>query len=181
MKVEHDIFTGPWLSFYRKGNEIERIDPLIRQAFVFPEFDSSQDKEMANKLDACNAVAVHVRRGDALYSNAWCYKYGYFKRAVKLIRDNVKNPVFVFFTDLASVEWVKENERVFDIDSGKDIVLFVDWHKGVDSYRDMQLMAHCKHAIITTSSFGWFGAFFITNPNKITISAYRTIESTHHV
>lgn len=181
MKEERDVFTGPWLSFYRKGNDIERINALIRQAFVFPEFKSERDKKMAVTLDACNAVAIHVRRGDALYSNAWCYKYGYFKRAVRFIRKNVEAPVFVFFTDPASVEWVKNNERVFGINSQKETVLFVDWHKGADSYRDMQLMAHCKHAIVTTSSFGWFGAYFINYPNKITISAYRTLETTHHV
>ncbi len=181
LKVEEDIFTGPWLSFYRKGNNREVIDELIRKEFVFPNFVDQRDNDTAALLDSCNAVAVHVRRGDALYSNAWCYKYGYFKRATKLIRKNVKDPVFVFFTDPSSVEWCKENEIIFGIDHKSDIVIYVDWHKGRDSYRDMQLMAHCKHAVITTSSFGWFGAYLITNPNKITISSYRTIDTTHHV
>lgn len=180
MKVEGNIFTGPWLSFYRVGNDRERIDNLIKRTFVFPKFSLDRDTKMAERLDNCNAVAVHVRRGDALYSNAWCYKYGYFKRAIAYIRENVENPVFVFFTDPSSVEWCKENEKVFGISSKKDQILFVDWHKGEDSYRDMQLMGHCKHAIITTSSFGWWGAFFISNPDKITISAYRTIDTTHH-
>lgn len=180
LKANNDIFTGPWLSFYRRGNNRERIDAQIKQAFTFPSFDNVRDSEMACILDGCNAVAIHVRRGDALYSNAWCYKYGYFKRSVKFIRNHVENPVFVFFTEPSSVEWCKKNEAIFGIDSLKDEVHFVDWHKGEDSFRDMQLMAHCKHAIITTSSFGWFGAYFIENPNKITISAYRTIDTTHH-
>lgn len=181
MKIENDAFTGPWLSFYRKGNDRERIDSLIKETFVFRPFDLEKDIEAVRKIDSCNAIAIHVRRGDALYSNSWCYKYGYFKRAVKLIRKHVSNPSFVFFTDPASVEWCKKNEEIFGINSEKDNVMFVDWHKGVDSYRDMQLMAHCKHAIITTSSFGWWGAYFIDNPEKITISAYRTLDTTHHV
>lgn len=180
LKVDRDIFTGPWLSFYRKGNNRESIDAQIRQAYRFPMFDNERDMKMAGLLDGCNSVAIHVRRGDALYSNAWCYKYGYFKRSVQFIRKNVDKPVFVFFTEPSSVEWCKENEVIFGIDSSRDIVYFVDWHRGEDSFRDMQLMAHCKHAIITTSSFGWFGAYFIENPDKITISAYRTIDTTHH-
>ena len=181
MKVDKDIFTGPWLSFYRKGNNRESIDTLIKKTFVFRAFDLEKDVDAAKRIDSCNAVAVHVRRGDALYSNAWCYKYGYFRRAVRLIRKNVDNPVFVFFTDPASVDWCKDHEDIFGISPTKDKMMFVDWHKGEDSYRDMQLMSHCKHAIITTSSFGWWGAYLIANPNKITISAYRTIDTTHHV
>lgn len=181
MKVNQDIFTGPWLSFYRKGNNRESIDTLIKKAFVFRPFDSEKDINAAKRINSCNAVAVHVRRGDALYSNAWCYKYGYFRRAVRLIRKHVDNPVFVFFTDPASVDWVKGHEDIFGISPTKDETMFVDWHKGENSYRDMQLMAHCKHAIVTTSSFGWWGAYFIENPNKITISAYRTLDTTHHV
>lgn len=181
LKVEgRNIFTGPWLSFYRRENNIELIEGEIRKSFVFPGFVDERDKETATFIESCNAVAIHVRRGDALYSNAWCYKYGYFKRAIKYIRKNVENPVFVFFTDPASVDWCKENEKIFGIDFKKEKVLFIDWHKGKDSFRDMQMMSHCKHAIITTSSFGWWGAYFIENQGKITISPYITTATTHH-
>lgn len=175
-----NIFTGPWLSFYRRNNDRELIDNEIRNSFIFPDFVSEKDKETVAKIDSCNAVAIHVRRGDALYSNAWCYKFGYFKRAVKFIRKKVDNPVFVFFTDPSSVDWCKENEKIFGINFDKEEVLFVDWHKGQESYRDMQMMSYCKHAIITTSSFGWWGAYFIKNPNKITISPYISTDTTHH-
>lgn len=180
ISTDKNLLTGQWLSFYRRGNNRELIDELIHEVFHFPAFTEKQDFEMHTMLQNCNSIAVHVRRGDALYSNAWCYKFGYFKKATRLIRANVKNPIFVFFTDPASVEWCKDNEKVFGIDFKKDKVLFVDWHKGEDSFRDMQLMASCKHAIITTSSFGWWGAYFIKNPNKITISPYVSIDTTHH-
>lgn len=175
-----NVFTGPWLSFYRKNNARELIDEQIQKSFVFPPFDLDKDIKTSEYIDSCNAVAIHVRRGDALYSNAWCYKFGYFKRAVRYIRKHIENPVFIFFTDPASVDWCKNNEKIFEIDFKTEKVLFVDWHKGDESFRDMQLMSHCKHAIITTSSFGWWGAYFIKNPNKITISPYVTIDTTHN-
>ena len=56
----------------------------------------------------------------------------------------------------------------------------MDWNKGEESYRDMQLISLCKHAIITNSSFGWWGAYLIGNKTKITVSPDITINTTHH-
>ena len=53
------------------------------------------------------------------------------------------------------------------------------YNKGDESYRDMQLMSMCKHAVITNSSFGWWGAWLIENPNKITCSPDYHINTTH--
>lgn len=175
-----DVFTGQWLSFKYRSNGIERIDNKIRRVFRFPQFENPKDVETANLLKTCNSVAIHARRGDMLGYNGSCYKYGYFKRAVKYIKAKVKNPVFVFFCDPGSVEWCKENPDIFALNFSKDEVMFVDWNKGETSFRDMQLMSLCKHAIITNSSFGWWGAYFINNPQKITISPDITINTTYH-
>lgn len=176
-----DLYTGQQLSFYYRGNGIEMIDSEIRRSFTFPSFSDEKNVEMAARLDGCNAVALNVRRGDAMYTNAWIYNCGYFKRAIKYIKRYVEKPVFVFVTDPKSVPWCKENAKsIFGLDTDKDTVLFIDWNKGADSFRDMQLMAHCKHAIISNSSFGWFGSYLISNPNKITISPLLEIETTHH-
>lgn len=179
-RIDGNIFTGQWLSFKFRGNDRELIDDEIRQVFQFPSFENDKDKEMADFLNKNNTVAIHARRGDMLSGVWWCYKYGYFKRAVKHIRKHVDNPVFVFFTNPGSVEWCKENSKVFGLNLQKDRVYFVDWNSGEDSYRDMQLMGCCKHAIITTSSFGWWGAYFIKNPQKITISPCLEIDTTYH-
>lgn len=175
-----DLFTGQWLSFKYIGNNRELIDDEIKEAFVFPEFTDKQNKDMSDFLSSVNSVAIHARRGDMLSVNGWCYKYGYFRRAVSYIRRHVDNPVFVFFTNTGSVEWCKENAKTFGLDYSKDKVYFVDWNKDKNSYRDMQLMGYCKHAIITNSTFGWWGAYFITNPQKITISPLVEIDTTVH-
>ena len=52
---------------------------------------------------------------------------------------------------------------------GYDVV-FVDWNKGEQSYRDMQLMSFCKHIIIANSSFSWWGAWMNRNVEKIVIA-----------
>lgn len=178
--IDKNIFTGQWLCFKLRGNARELIEDEIRKTFQFPPFVSDRDIEMADFLEKNNAVAIHARRGDMMSNVWWCYKYGYFKRAVKYIRKHVADPVFVFFTNPGSVEWCKNNSHVFGLDFNRDKVCFVDWNSGEDSFRDMQLMGCCKHAIITTSSFGWWGAYFIKNPKKITISPCLEIDTTYH-
>lgn len=180
IKTDEDIFTGLLLDFKYNGNHIELIDKEIRETFVFPDFDTEKNNEFAKFLDSCNSVFIHARRGDLLSANGWCYKYGYFRRAVKHIKKKVDNPVFVFFTNTGSIEWCKENAKTFGLDYSKDKVLFVDWNTGEESFRDMQLMSHCKHGIITNSTFGWWGAYFIQNPEKITISPLAEINTTYH-
>lgn len=179
-KTDKSVFTGQRLTFKLRGSGIERIRKEIMESFNFPEFSTERNKEYAEFLDNHNSVFIHARRGDMLSANGWCYKYGYFKRAVKYIKEHVENPVFVFFTNPGSVDWCRENEKIFGMDFKKDDVQFVDWNAGEESYRDMQLMAHCKHGIITNSSFGWWGAFFIKNPGKITISPLAEINTTYH-
>lgn len=180
LKSDEDIFTGLWLDFKFNGNHIERIHDEIMKTFVFPKFTTEKNRDFAKSLDGCNSVFIHARRGDMLSANGWCYKYGYFRRAVKHIKKNVKDPVFVFFTNTGSIEWCKENAKIFGLDYSKDKVYFVDWNAGDDSYRDMQLMTHCKHGIITNSTFGWWGAYLIQNPDKITISPMAEINTTYH-
>ena len=133
---------------------------------------------MYEKICAVNSVAVHVRRGDLLGLNAPYYKFVYFKRAINYIKTQVDNPVFFFFCNKESMEWVKENLHIFNI-RASDRIEFVTGNDAKNSYRDMQLMSSCKHAVITFSSFGFWGAYLIDNPNKITCSPDVRINTTH--
>lgn len=178
--TNRSLFTGQRLCMKLKNNRIEDIDTEIREAFQFKEFQNPKNSEMAKFLVCVNSVAIHARRGDMLGYNADCYRFGYFKRSVKYIRKHVEQPVFVFFCDPGSIEWCKQNEKIFGLDFCKDKVVFVDWNKGTESYRDMQLMAQCKHQIITNSSFGWWASYLNENPDKITISPDIRINTTHH-
>lgn len=180
LKTDKSLFTGQFLSFKMVGNDRHLIDKEIRETFVFPPFMDARNREMSKLLSECNSVAIHARRGDMLSGIAWMYKTGYFRRAVRHIRKHVENPVFVFFTNTGSIDWCKENADTFGLDYKIDKVYFVDWNTDDESYRDMQLMGYCKHAIITNSSFGWWGAYLIDNPNKITISPSIEIDTTYH-
>ena len=176
-KSNTDDLDGHYLRFKYKGNGIERIEADLRRAFTFPAYDE-KNFGMSRFLRSVNSVAIHARRGDLLGQNGYCYKYGYFKRAVSFIKKQVKSPVFVFFCDPSSVSWSRENLSVFGLNA-KDQIYFVDWNKGDTSFRDMQLMTDCKHNIITESTFGWWGAYLNQNPDKITCSPDIRLNTTH--
>jgi len=179
-KSNDDELTGQRLTFKFVNSGIERIEKEIRETFVFPEILDAKNKECLEQIQSCNSVAIHARRGDMLGFNYPLYRFGYFKKCVRFIRARVDKPVFFIFCDPESVQWAKDNPRIFDLNFERDEVHFVDWNNGDDSFRDMQLMAQCKHQIITQSSFGWWGAWLNTNPDKITISPEAHINTTHH-
>lgn len=177
---DSDIFTGQRLSFKLINSGIERIEHEIRSAFVFPDIADNKNKAMLNYINSCNSVAIHARRGDMLGYNYSYYVTGYFKRAVKYIRENAENPIFFIFCDPGSIQWAKDNANILGLSFKHDKIHFIDWNKGTDSYRDMQLMVACKHQIVTNSSFGWWATWLNTNPNKITCSPDSSISTTHH-
>lgn len=174
-----DSFVGHSFKFKYKGFGIERIDEKIREAFKFPVITDERNLKMLELLQNTNSVSIHARRSDLLFLNGHCYEHGYFRRAVRYIKKHVANPVFVFFTDENSIGWCEENEDIFGLDFAKDKVEFVTWNKGESSYIDMYLMSQCKHNIFTESTFGFWGAYLNTNPNKITCAPDPAILATH--
>ena len=177
-KHPDNVLTGHSLAFKYKGFGIENIDNEIRSAFIFPEITDDKNRVALDEIRNVNAVSIHARRSDMLFVNGYCYKFGFFKRAVHYIKQHTDNPVFYFFTDEKSVEWCKENEKIFGLDHNKDDMRFVDWNKGADSFRDMQLMSECHHNIFTESSFGFWGAYLNKHPDKITCAPDPTILAT---
>lgn len=180
IQSEDNVFTGQQLTFKNKGAGIERIDKEVRECFTFPALCSKADLSLAEEVQSCQSVAIHARRGDMLSYNFDCYYGGYFKRAVKYLKQSIPNPHFYIFCDPGSVEWAKHNSKVFGLDFRKDHITFVDWNKGETSWRDMQLISLCKHQVITRSSFGWWGAYLNSYKDKITCSPDDITNTTHH-
>ena len=178
IQSDKDIFTGQKLLFKYKNSGIELIENEIRKAFVFPPIKDKLNSQALKQIQETQSVAVHVRRGDMLSVNYHIYVNGYFQRATKHIKSQVQNPVFFVFCDEDTSSWVKQHTKTIGLDSFKDKIVFVDWNQQKDSWRDMQLMAACKHNIITNSSFGWWGSWLNPNPNKITCSPIPSMNTT---
>lgn len=139
----------------------------IKKIFKFDLSGEKVLKPMVDKMRGSNSVAIHVRRGDYVSNkNATSYhgvcSKEYFTAAIEFIKNKVTDPVFFVFSD--DQDWVEK-----ELSPGRDLII-VRGNVGNRSYIDMALMVECKHAIISNSTFSWWGAWLNNNDEKIVIS-----------
>ncbi len=156
---KHNLLSGYWQNL----QYLNKCEADIRNDFVFSAPDDKLNKEYLEKINSCNSVAVHVRRGDYLGDpllGGIC-SADYYLRAIEHFNKNLKACHFFIFSN--DLEWCKKQLNM-------DAKTFVSGNNGENSFRDMQLMSACKHNIIANSSFSWWAAWLNSNPNKIVIS-----------
>lgn len=110
-------------------------------------------------------VFIHVRRGDYLFES-YLGERGinlpktYFESAMSEIKNEVKNPYFIFLSD--DPEYVEccfkdiENKLV----SNNDMVT------------DLAIMSMCEYGIVSNSSFSWWGAYLMNIRKKVIFPKY---------
>ena len=153
--------------YWQSEKYFKDIEGIIRKEFTVKAAPDFANKEIADKISKCNAVSIHIRRGDYAYSPATNEYHGlcslsYYENAVNIITKNVNEPSFFIFSD--DPEWVKENLKL------KYPVFYVDHNGPEKAYEDMRLMSLCKHHIIANSSFSWWGAWLSANSQKIVVA-----------
>lgn len=156
------------LGYFQNERYFKSIEDELRTDFSFKQALDEKNSIVANEIASTQSVAIHIRRGDYMSdkdaaSNFVTCSKEYYQKAISEIAKTVANPVFYIFSE--DFEWVDQN-ITFDSNEG----YFINWNKGEDSYRDMQLMSLCKHNIIANSSFSWWGAWLNSNANKIVIA-----------
>ena len=112
-----------------------------------------------------NAVFIGVRKGDYAADKKSIEHYGnfdsqYYLAAMKTIASKVENPKFYVFSN--DVEWCKKN-----LDWGGYNIFYREPEQQTDDFEELMLMSSCKHAIIVNSTYNWWGAYLIKNPDKI--------------
>ncbi len=147
---------------------LEYRDTILKE-FSFKSELSEENLTIKNRIQSCNSVSIHVRRGDYISNPSANKVHGvldenYYKRAIDKL--DIDGALFVFFSDDAN--WVKNHLAPIILNGDNFIV--VDHNHANESYNDMRLMSLCKHNIIANSSFSWWGAWLNTNPNKIIIA-----------
>jgi hypothetical protein len=139
----------------------------VRTAFQFRDPFEGEVKALAEKIGSCNAVSLHVRRGDYL-SPKYASAYGatdlsYYERALKYVAEHAQNPTIFIFSD--DIDWCRENVKP------KFPTVYVDdATRGAKASGHLKLMSLCKHNIIANSSFSWWGAWLNQNPSKIIVA-----------
>lgn len=167
--LKYSYFDGYWQSW----KYLEPIRKILIEEFQPRNGLSELSKSYVERYGRLNSVFVGVRKGDYTESSKATSHYGapslkYYKRALKIINQSIQDPFFVVFSD--DIEWVKANIDFKKIGIREDQIEYRDQGKIFSDFEEIYVMASCKHAIISNSTFNFWGAWMIKNPMKIVIA-----------
>lgn len=130
---------------------------------------SPECRAWAERIDSCAApVALHVRRGDFFDrpENAFlrvCTP-AYYRRAIERMRQEHPDATLFLFSD--DPGWAAAN-----IDpAGLPAHVIPAGHRTVE---DLTLMQHCRHFIISNSTYSWWGQYLCGNPSRTVLAPER--------
>lgn len=138
------------------------IKDVIHKAFCFRHIDEL-NLSIAKEMNSCQAISLHIRRGDYFEAGMTIISENYYRKAVEWILSHVKGAFFFLFSD-------DEVEAIKIAESLGIKYRYISHNHGKESYKDMYLMTQCKHNIIANSSFSWWGAWLNQNPSRIVIA-----------
>lgn len=160
---DNTYIAGMWQS----ERYFASIAPLLRLHFSFRYPAPASVNAVAEQIRSGSSVAVHFRRGDYLRNPAFqqtmgVVGYEYYHRAIAQLQAELPAfTVYIFSDDIDTIE------REFRPTVPHVFVRATQpWH----AYDKIRLMSLCEHAVISNSTFAWWGAWLNPNPQKIVIA-----------
>jgi hypothetical protein len=122
---------------------------------------------IANEMERCESVSIHVRRGDYAADPRTLAVHGlcgpdYYKRADAHLQAARGSLVGFVFSD--DISWCRQNLKL------SMPLRFVDHNDAGRNFEDLRLMSRCKHHVIANSSFSWWGAWLNPREHKVVIA-----------
>lgn len=153
------------IGVFQNAKAVNEVRNEVLKRFSFAPLSDNYNKTVFEKINGCNSIGIHIRKGNDYQSRIWYQNtcpLDYYKQAVAEISSRIDNPQFFIFAD--NKQWVKDNFKWLDY-------TLVDGNPGAGygCHFDMQLMSYCKHNIISNSTYSWWGAFLNNNNDKIVI------------
>ena len=156
---QYNYFDGYWQS----PNYFGKHADSIRQKMLFPKISDPANQKAMAFINTGKSAFIHVRRGDYMGHPQFggICTLEYYQTAVEKMKKEFGFCRFLLFSN--DLPWVRAN--IIPMISECEIMI-VDWNRGEDSFRDMQLMSLCDGGVIANSSFSWWGAW-LSGSNKI--------------
>ena len=157
---------GYWQS-YRYFTDVA---PEIRREVAVRAPPSDADQKLLDRMARCEAVCLHVRRGDYASNPATQQYHGlcnpdYYRTAVEGLAAQLRAPELFVFSD--DMPWVKQHCR-FELPT-----THVEHHGADSAPLELRLMAGCRHFVIANSSLSWWAAWLSANENPIVYAPRR--------
>jgi hypothetical protein len=153
--------------YWQSEQYFDSIAPLLRAELTMKAPPDAANAAMEREMDSCEAVVVHVRRGDYVSNPVFAERHGvceldYYRRGMELLRQSVRDPHCFIFSD--DPDWAEQNLRL------EVPCTYVTHNAGKQDHEDLRLMRHGKHFIVANSSFSWWGAWLSDHPGKRVIA-----------
>lgn len=141
------------------------IQETMLRELAFPSIPDEKNEKYAEEIHGCKSVCVHVRRGDFV-DLKWALPPEVYPQAINAIEQKDTGLTYFVFSD--DIAWCRENLQALGL-ADKDIV-YVEGNRGENAYIDMQLMAMCKHRIVSNSSFSYWAALLREERDGLIVS-----------
>jgi len=152
--------------YFQDERFFQVVSPRLRNHFSFRFPPSERAKALADQMAlAPSSVFISFRRGD--YKNKTQSGFGvladeYYESAVAYLKSKSSGLHAFVFSDSEIM-----SGPISKIPVPHTLVKVAD---GFSAFEELRLMSLCDHAIIANSTFSWWGAWLIENPNKIIIA-----------
>jgi len=162
LNLNGDIYLDGFWQSYKYFEDIR--ENLLADFTV--RYPSTNALSIQIQMQGTSAVFVHVRRGDyvsnpKVRATQGVCSVAYYERAIAIISERVSHPVWYLFSD--DPEWAAAN---LPFPTAPIIVS----GKGLTDAEEIMLMSSASHAIIANSTFSWWGAWLIRNPDKTIVA-----------
>ncbi len=158
VKIPDNSYLYIYCGHQRFFNSIKEI---IKGEFTLKDKYKEKIRPLLEKLKTQDSVSLHVRRGDVLnLKNCNILGVDYYKKAVDIIKQKVKDPIFYVFSD--DIPWCKTNFQKLGVK--------LAYMEGNETYEDLELMRRCKYNILSNSSMSWWSGYLNSNKQKIIIA-----------
>ncbi|OGR35006.1 MAG: hypothetical protein A2051_10340 [Desulfovibrionales bacterium GWA2_65_9] len=162
----HSLLVG----FFQSERYFESIAGQLRQDFSLPRPLTPASALLAERINACESVSIHVRRTDYVDNPETCAMHGvltpaHYTHCVELLSGRIATPEFFVFSD--DPDWAEEHIR-----PGFPTT-WVRPRPGASDTEDLVLMSRCRHNILANSSFSWWAAWLNPNPEAQVLAPKR--------
>lgn len=153
--------------YYQSEKYFSSIRDLIASDFTLHNTPSIGAEKILSAINQCDAICLHIRRGDYVNNNATNAYHGtcsldYYKKGLEVVAQGLARPhCFVFSDDMV---WARENFKT------NIPMTLVDIHSVAEAHEDLRLMAACKRFVIANSSLSWWGAWLGSREGKIVVA-----------
>ena len=157
------FFTFVELGFFQSEKFFD--ETIASQLKIKDIYLNKADKFLNIIPDSSNKIFIHIRRGDykdyTVYGKSTLLPISYYKEQINWFLENRKDCFFIFLSDepqFVEKEFAYLDNKLISINN--------------DFGTDLAIMTKCNSAILSPSSFGWWGSYLMNDRDVVFAPKY---------